>query len=238
MMIYTEKDALADGVLVSSSSTPTTTRGGFCSSRGRKVTLLVVAVVLAVIVVPVAIGLAVSRPFRSKSTTPGANTASGTLVVDGVGMCHSLLLDWKKRFDWETMSDVFVEGAPQILLLDDVQGGGHGSSEHSSTEYPGSFGQGYATSSDGTTVYEFTFITSQDQQVSFSIEGTLYDLSMGGLFLIRTTDGVEVQQIDVDMPVFYKSEDVFEAIQSFAESNDDILAFLKEISEQQQDGRQ
>jgi hypothetical protein len=238
MMIYTERGALADGVLVSS-STPTTTRGGFCTlSRGRKVALLVVAVVLAVIVVPVAIGLAVSRPFASKSTTPGANTAFGTLVVDGVGTYNYVLLDWTKRYDWETNSDIFVEGAPQILLLDDVQDGGSGSSEHSSTEYPGSFGHGYATTSDGTVVYAYDFNTTQDQQVSFSIDGTLYDLSMGGLFLIRTVDGVDVQQIDVDMPVFYKSEDVFDAVQSFAESNDDILAFLKEISEQQQDDLQ
>jgi hypothetical protein len=233
MMIYAENEDLADGVLMPPPPPTTTTRGGLCATNRRKVVLLVVAVVLVVVLVPVAIALAATRPFATKSTTKGSNEASGTLMVDGVGMSSYVLIDWTMQFDWETMSDVFDEAAPQVLILDDLTGGGHGSEEHSSTEYPGAFGYGYATSSDGTVVYEYATNTTQDRQVSFSIDGSLYDLSMGGMFLIRTADGVEVQQVDVDMPDFYKSDDVNGAVQSFAESNDDIIAFLKEISEQQ-----
>lgn len=149
--------------------------------------------------------------------------------MDGVGSSSYTLLDWNMRLDWETMTQFFVEGAPQILLLDDMPDGDHGSEEHSSTDYSWAFGYGYA-SNNGTIFYEYNTNTTAEQQVSFSIDSLLYNVSKGSLFLIRTAGEVEVQQVDVDMPVFYKSDDVNDAIQAFAESNDDILAFLKEIA--------
>jgi hypothetical protein len=250
MMSNTDNEALADnaGVLMSSSSqTPTLptkkTKGGLCTlcttKNKRKMALLVFAVMLALVVVPIAIALTVLRPFAStqpstqpfasKSPTQGSNIATGRLAVDGAGTSSYVLLDWTMRLDWDTMSQFFVEGAPQILLLDDLTDGDHGSEEHSSTDYSWAFGYGYA-SNNGSIVYEYNTNTTKDQQVLFSIDGFLYNVSKGGLFLIQTAGGVEVQQVDVAMPDFYESDDVNDAVQAFAESNNDILAFLKEIS--------
>lgn len=235
MMKYTDNEALTDGMMLPSSGTATSTTmcGGLLSTttRTRRTVVLFVVAVLVAIVVPVTIALTAPRTYRTN--TQGSNIAFGTVVVDGVGISPYVLLDWTKRFDWDTMSEVFVEGARQILLLDDLQDGGHGSNEQSSSEYPWAIGYGYASSSDGTIVYEYATNTTHDQQVSFSIDGSPYDLSMGGLFLIRTADGVQIQQLDMDMPIFKKSDNVNDAVQSFAESSDEILAFLKEISEQQ-----
>jgi hypothetical protein len=195
---------------------------------------LVVAAVLTILAITIAIALAVTRPFSPRRTSQGPNSAFGTVVVDGVGESPWMLLDWTLMHDWDSKSDIFVEGAPQILLFDDLNDGGHGSNTHSSSEVPWAYTTGYATSNGGTIVYEYAANSTQYQNfvsnVSFSIDGLPYDLSQGGLFLIRSADGVSVEQVDADIPDFFKSEDVFAAVQEFAESNDDVVAFLKEVS--------
>jgi hypothetical protein len=205
----------------------------------RKVAWLVGAAVLAAIAVIIAVAVAIVRPSAHRYTTQGPNIAFSTLFVDGVGESPWVLLDWTSKFDWDNMSDIIVEGAPQVLIFDDLIGGGHGAEGHSSSEYPWDFTNGSATRSDGTVAYEYAANTTQEldwtkpQNISFTIDGAPYDLSEGTLFLIRTADGVSVQQIDADMPYFHKSDDVIEAVEEFAASNDDILAFLKEISASQ-----
>jgi hypothetical protein len=205
----------------------------------RRVAWLVGTAVLAAIAIAIAVALAVNRPFAPSYTTQGPNMATGTLFVDGVGESPWVLLDWTARFDWDNMSDIIVEGAPQVLIFDDLIDGGHGAEGHSSSEYTWDFTNGSAIRSDGTVVYEYAANTTQEldwtkpQNISFTIDGAPYDLSEGTLFLIRTADGVSVQQISADMPYFQKSDDVFEAVAEFAASNDDILAFLKEISASQ-----
>jgi hypothetical protein len=207
------------------------------------------AAVGAVVVALAIIFLALARGFgRIYDSTQGQKAAIGTLYLDGVGESRWQLFDWTSwRFDWDAMSWIIVEDAPRILIFDDVNDGCHRSHGHSSSEHPGEYMNGYACRYDENdveeVVYDFAIYTApyldwtDPGKISFSIDGASYDLSEGSLFLIRTSDGVSVQQIDVEMPIFRTKDDDFdyliEAVKEFAASNDDILAFLKETSDNQ-----
>jgi hypothetical protein len=203
----------------------------------RKVALLV-GTVLAALAISIGTALAVTRPFAPKYTTQGPNIATSMLIVDGVGESRWVLLDWTRRFDWDSdsMSYIIVEGAPQILIFDDLINGDHRTKGHSSTEYPWDYTSGVAIHGNRTVAFEYAANTTQEldwtkpPEVVFSINGSPHDLSEGGLFLIRAANEFSVQQIAADMPYFQKRENIFEAVEEFAASNDDILAFLKETS--------
>jgi hypothetical protein len=140
------------------------------------------------------------------------------------------------------MSWITVENAPRILIFDDVIDGGHRSGGLTG-EYKTGYAYRYDENEVKEVVYEFAIYTAPDLdwtdpgKISLSIDGASFDLSEGSLFLIRTNNGISVQQIDVDVPNFRRKDDDFdyliEAVKEFAASNDDILAFLKEASENQ-----
>jgi hypothetical protein len=219
----------------------------------RKLALIVGAAVAALAI----LALAALRPFDrgyTRSQPDWPSIAHGSLYVDGVGESHWRLVDWNWRRDWD-MSWIVAEGAPQILFFDDVIYGHRGSEDYITSERPGTYTRGYASRYDAnveTLAYVFVAYTAPDlnwtdpRKVSLSVNGSPYDLSEGCLFLIKTADGgASVQQIDADMPAFRRSEDggvteavddfgeLTEAVNEFAASNDDVLAFLKEISENQ-----
>jgi hypothetical protein len=210
------------------------------ANKKRKAALLAGAVVAALALLALAV---ISRfaPYPSE----GPSSAIGTLFVDGVGQSKWVLLDWTQDFDRASNSWIIVEGAEQILIFDDMvyDGSIHhvGYVDRPSEQYTTGLALRYDASGSETLIYEYTAHTAPDlertdpRKVSFSIDGIPYDLSEGSLFLVRTDDDgiVSVQQIYADMPYFRESESVFDAVNEFAASNDGILAFLKDISENQ-----
>jgi hypothetical protein len=200
-------------------------------NKNGKAALLVVAVVAALGL----LALAVINSSGPLLEGPGGTI--GTLYVDGVGHSTWALLDWPRHVDSNSRSCITDEGAAQILIFDDRSAHVVGYGDR----YTAGFASRYDASGSETFIYNYTAYTAPDldwtdpNKVSFSIDGLSYDLGEGRLFLIRTDDEgiVSIQQIYAGMPCFRESESVKDAVNEFAGSNDEILAFLKEISENQ-----
>lgn len=108
-----------------------------------------------------------------KTTPPGASFVYGQIhVTEGFGGSF-LALRWKEGLT--------------ILLVDDIAAG-HESSGSGTTEGPKWRGQGGAVAADGRDV-SWRAETTDGKTVSFFINGQVYDLAQGTLFLIRTTGG-------------------------------------------------
>jgi hypothetical protein len=194
-------------------------------ARRRRVFRLVGAAVVSIIVVGSAVWAA-SAARAMKSTVEGPDAASGSVVYNEK-YAPFTMLTWNHYRSATGKNDAVLK----LLILDNLPDYGHGSAGHSSSETDYSVDTGGAFENENDFVYQFKAITWRNRTVDFSIEDVLYDLDEGTVFLIRVENGdVEVQQIYADLSdVEPWSDSGGYGVQEFCETNEDVLAFLKEL---------
>jgi hypothetical protein len=87
-----------------------------------------------------------------------------------------------------------------IIICCDIPGGAGGTTTSGSGPPPVSKAEGYAIAKDGRRVDWKLEISDGGKSVRFSVNGKEYDLSRGGLFLVKTkADKMEVEQVNEDL---------------------------------------
>jgi hypothetical protein len=199
--------------------------------RCRIFLLVGAAVVAAIIVVgSVVIWAAASRTM--KSTVEGPSDAQGSVYYNE-NYAPFTMLTWNHYRSLATTGKNDDEQVLKLLILDSLYNYGHMSQGHSSSETEYSVDTGYAFENENDFVYQYTAITWRNGTVDFSIQDVLYDLDEGTVFLIRVENGnVQVQQIYADLSnvePWSDSDSGGYDVQAFCETNEDVLAFLKEL---------
>jgi hypothetical protein len=140
---------------------------------------------------------------QPKSTVAGP----GMLTSSGSGVSFTYL-------KWDS--------GQRILLVDNVTGGGRGSTSTSTTSDPLNHSKGYA-GPDGAG-YKWT-CDSNATTMTFKIDGKEYDLANGSLFVIKAKDGAtEVHQVKRDLNTIpYDADQCRQAI----EKDEEIQKILK-----------
>jgi hypothetical protein len=194
-------------------------------ARRRRVFLLVGAAVVAIIVVG-SVVWAASAARTMKSSVEGPDTPSGSVVYNEK-YARFTMLTWNHYRSATGKFDAVLK----LLILDNLSGYGHKNAGHSSSETDYSVDTGGPFENKNDFVYQYKAITWRNRTVVFSIDDALYDVDEGTVFLIRVENGdVEVQQIYADLSdVEPWSDSGGYGVQEFCETNEDVLAFLKEL---------
>jgi len=175
---------------------------------------LIVLLLLTAVVVGAVLSTALSGSTR-KSTPPGAGNRGGTIVIEGVGMAPYTVLTWT------------VPGT-RVMILDNMIFGEnceHYGQGHTSSEDPVAYESGGGCLDE--VCYTFEATSNNGGPVNFALQGIAYDLSNGGLFLVRLTNDeyFTVEQAMVDL---WSTLDL-DAIDEFAVETEVILNFVAEV---------
>jgi hypothetical protein len=104
-----------------------------------------------------------------------------------------------------------------IIICCDIPGGAGGTGSSGSGPPPVRKAHGYAFAKDGRRVDWELEITDGGKSVRFSANGNEYDLSRGGLFLVKTKGGkTEVEQLNQDLSTVHPD---IEGCRNFVRTN-------------------
>jgi hypothetical protein len=140
----------------------------------------------------------------SRSTPPGPDVASGTFE----GRSY-VFMRWQEGLRLMIWHDI----------IDSVVSEGSGATDDPVYTY-----RGYATASDGAG-FDWEVRTADGQTAQFMIDGTIYDLSEGRLFIVTTQGGVtRVSQLQRDLSGVQPN---YDSIAAFAREDPDVSRFIE-----------
>jgi hypothetical protein len=205
---------------------------------------LVVAAVVAAIIIVVGWANASAAHMMKNSMVNGADIAEGSVVYKEKYVAHYTLLTWNNHYHRTSATGKENDEVVNVLILDNLNND-HDRAPygHSSTETDYAVNAGYVFQNKNDVLYQYKAITWRNNRaVDFSIQDALYDFNKGTLFLIRVEengDVVQVQQFYADLSNIVadlsdhvepdNSDGYYNDVQEFCETNEHVLAFLKEL---------